>query len=123
MGPSVDGIMGLWYFPGRSNVPILNVLKNSSALTQPQVGIWLRDAPTEKNAPGGEITFGGADPNRYSGDISYVNCGGDTPWTVSYEKRAVVFCLCLLQVDGRMAQALGCRKYRHVCPVINVFPS
>ncbi|KAG0322562.1 hypothetical protein BGZ97_005806 [Linnemannia gamsii] len=82
MGPSVDGIMGLWYFPGRSNVPILNVLKNSSALTQPQVGIWLRDAPTEKNAPGGEITFGGADPNRYSGDISYVNCGGDTPWTI-----------------------------------------
>ncbi|KAG0298754.1 hypothetical protein BGZ96_007629 [Linnemannia gamsii] len=82
MGASVDGIMGLWYFPSATNIPILNVLKNSSALTQPQIGIWLRDAPTQNNAPGGEITFGGADTTRYTGNVSYNDCGGDTPWTL-----------------------------------------
>ncbi|KAF9156942.1 hypothetical protein BG015_010107 [Linnemannia schmuckeri] len=82
MGATVDGIMGLWYYPEGSDVPILNVLKNSSALTQPQIGVWLKDSSTEANAPGGEITFGGADSSRYSGDISYIDCGGDTPWTI-----------------------------------------
>ncbi|KAG0380102.1 hypothetical protein BGX24_010132 [Mortierella sp. AD032] len=92
LAPTVDGIMGLWYLPQASDVPILNVLKNSSILAQPQIGIWLRganatasadaDPSTEPNAPGGEITFGGADPNRYTGNISYVDCGGDSPWTI-----------------------------------------
>ncbi|KAG9069844.1 hypothetical protein KI688_009169 [Linnemannia hyalina] len=82
MGPTVDGIMGLWYYPAGSNVPILNVLKNSSALTQPQIGVWLKGSSSEENAPGGEITFGGADTSKYSGDISYVDCGGDSPWTI-----------------------------------------
>ena len=83
MGATVDGIMGLWYYPQGSEIPILNVLKNSSALTQPQIGVWLKSSSSEANAPGGEITFGGADTSRYSGDISYVNCGGNSPWTVS----------------------------------------
>ncbi|KAF9135939.1 hypothetical protein BGW39_009913 [Mortierella sp. 14UC] len=94
LAPTVDGIMGLWYFPKGASVPILNVLKNSSMLTQPQIGVWLKGAntsaspnpnsnpTTEPNAPGGEITFGGADPQRYSGDISYVDCEGDSPWTI-----------------------------------------
>ncbi|KAF8926552.1 hypothetical protein BGZ47_002662, partial [Haplosporangium gracile] len=82
MGATVDGIMGLWYYPEGSDVPILNVLKNSSALTQPQIGVWLKGSSSESNAPGGEITFGGADTSRYSGDVSYVDCGGDTPWTI-----------------------------------------
>ncbi|KAG0267232.1 hypothetical protein BGZ95_002895, partial [Linnemannia exigua] len=92
LAPTVDGIMGLWYYPQGSDVPILNVLKNSSILAQPKIGVWLRGANTsasadadpskELNAPGGEITFGGADTNRYTGDISYVDCGGDSPWTI-----------------------------------------
>ncbi|KAF9136879.1 hypothetical protein BGX30_010743 [Mortierella sp. GBA39] len=82
MGPTVDGIMGLWYYPQGSEIPILNVLKNSSALTQPQIGVWLKGSNTEVNAPGGEITFGGADTSKYSGDISYVDCSGDSPWTI-----------------------------------------
>ncbi|KAF9912358.1 hypothetical protein EC991_011050 [Linnemannia zychae] len=94
LAPTVDGIMGLWYIPQASDVPILNVLKNSSILAQPQIGVWLKGASTnatpspdsdpskEPNAPGGEITFGGADSSRYSGDISYIDCGGDSPWTI-----------------------------------------
>lgn len=82
MGATVDGIMGLWYYPQGSEIPILNVLKNSSALAQPQIGVWLKSSSSEANAPGGEITFGGADTSRYSGDISYVNCGGNSPWTI-----------------------------------------
>ncbi|KAF9547497.1 hypothetical protein EC957_008334 [Mortierella hygrophila] len=82
MGATVDGIMGLWYYPAGSDVPILNVLKNSSALTQPQIGVWLKGSNSEANAPGGEITFGGADTSKYSGEISYVDCTGDSPWTI-----------------------------------------
>ncbi|KAK3830526.1 MAG: aspartic peptidase domain-containing protein [Linnemannia elongata] len=82
MGATVDGIMGLWYYPQGSDVPILNVLKNTSALIQPQIGVWLKGSGSEANAPGGEITFGGADTSKYSGNISYVNCAGDSPWTI-----------------------------------------
>ncbi|KAF9088643.1 hypothetical protein BGX29_000168 [Mortierella sp. GBA35] len=82
LGSAVDGIMGLWYYPQGSDVPILNVLKNSSVLAQPQIGVWLKGAKSEDNAPGGEITFGGADSQRYTGDVTYVDCGGDSPWTV-----------------------------------------
>lgn len=33
-------------------------------------------------APGGEITIGGVNPQRYTGDITYINCASDVPWTV-----------------------------------------
>ncbi|KAF9935340.1 hypothetical protein FBU30_003130 [Linnemannia zychae] len=82
LASTVDGIMGLWYYPPGSQVPILNVLKNSTALAQPQIGIWLKGSNTERNAPGGEITFGGADSQRYTGDVTYVDCTSETPWTI-----------------------------------------
>jgi hypothetical protein len=81
---SVDGLMGLWYYPAGGDVPILNVLKNSTALASNIMSIWLEPSTsfTETSA-GGEITFGGVDTNRFSGSVSYVNCVSDRPWTVS----------------------------------------
>ncbi|KAG0263184.1 hypothetical protein BG011_009187 [Mortierella polycephala] len=82
--PTVDGIMGLWYLPGRADVPFLNVIKNSTLLTEPIMGIWLETSSslTDITAPGGEITFGGVDRSRFSGDITYINCIKGRPWTI-----------------------------------------
>ncbi|KAF9897431.1 hypothetical protein BX616_005619, partial [Lobosporangium transversale] len=77
MPPTVDGIMGLWYYGAGSNIPILNVLKNDTVLTENVIGIWLQKAPSGSvTAPGGEITFGGVDSKRFTGSISYIPLSG-----------------------------------------------
>ncbi|KAF9311992.1 hypothetical protein BG003_006748 [Podila horticola] len=81
--PTADGILGLWYLPQAGAATILSVLKNSTALTQPVMGIWMQAATTQGvTAPGGEITIGGVNPQRYSGEITYVDCIAGQPWTI-----------------------------------------
>ncbi|KAF9093054.1 hypothetical protein BGX23_003672 [Mortierella sp. AD031] len=87
---TVDGIMGLWP-TAPDNSPILKVLTNTKALTKNQIGVWLESNPVPNrntkrpvNAPGGEITFGGANPARYKEPVTYINCVGVTPWIARY---------------------------------------
>ncbi|KAG0351099.1 hypothetical protein BG005_009415 [Podila minutissima] len=81
--PTADGILGLWYYPQLGAATILNVLKNSTALTQPVMGIWMQAATTQGvTAPGGEITIGGVNPQRYTGEITYIDCIAGRPWTI-----------------------------------------
>ncbi|KAF9434555.1 hypothetical protein BGZ76_007815 [Entomortierella beljakovae] len=84
--PGLDGIMGLWYYPETVQVPILNVLAQTGALTQKMIGVWLQKTSTTgkdiASAPGGEITFGGTNPARYTGPITYVNNIPQTVWTI-----------------------------------------
>ncbi|KAF9389513.1 hypothetical protein CPC16_005764 [Podila verticillata] len=79
---TVDGIMGLWYYAQGSAVPILNVLKNTTALDQNMIGIYLESSASAANAPGGEITFGGVNTARFSGSVAYTNCVSARPWTI-----------------------------------------
>ncbi|KAG0018296.1 hypothetical protein BGZ81_010311 [Podila clonocystis] len=79
---TVDGIMGLWYYAQGSVVPILNVLKNTTALDQNVIGVYLEPSDTTKNSPGGEITFGGVNTARFSGSVTYTNCLPGRPWTI-----------------------------------------
>ncbi|KAF9320709.1 hypothetical protein BG003_005160 [Podila horticola] len=79
---TVDGIMGLWYYAQGSAVPILNVLKNTTALDQNMIGIYLESSATNKNAPGGEITFGGVNTARFTGSVTYTDCLPGRPWTI-----------------------------------------
>ncbi|KAF9174272.1 hypothetical protein BGX21_000364 [Mortierella sp. AD011] len=67
-----------------ANAPFLNTLKNTNALTEPVIGIWLKDTSSinSTTAPGGEITFGGVDSTRFVGDITYINCDPISPWTI-----------------------------------------
>lgn len=65
-----------------SVVPILNVLKNTTALDQNVIGVYLEPSATAANAPGGEITFGGVNSARFSGSIAYTNCVPGRPWTI-----------------------------------------
>jgi hypothetical protein len=85
---TVDGIMGLWYYAAGSQVPILNRLKNATALTENKIGIYLKPVTAKvASAPGGEITFGGVNPDRFTGDIVWNNCVSQRPWSVRIFKR------------------------------------
>ncbi|KAF9351976.1 hypothetical protein BGX34_000251 [Mortierella sp. NVP85] len=80
---TIDGIMGLWYYAPGSPIPILNVLKNTTALAQNLISVYLRPSLTNAvTAPGGEITFGGVNTARFIGDITYVNCVAERPWSI-----------------------------------------
>lgn len=101
----VDGIMGLWYYAAGSAVPILNVLSNNTLLPRNMIGIWLQSttpngrssgsgvAPGASSA-GGEITFGGVDTTKFQGEITYVNCAGKRPWSVSVSSLDLFFFCC-----------------------------
>ncbi|KAF9437187.1 hypothetical protein BGZ76_001701 [Entomortierella beljakovae] len=84
----VDGIIGLWYMlHSYGNVPqgapFLNSLKDAKSLTEPTLGIWMTDAkPGDSAVPGGEITFGGVDTTRFTGNITYIDCDPISPWTI-----------------------------------------
>ncbi|KAI1314334.1 hypothetical protein EDD11_002275 [Mortierella claussenii] len=82
---TVDGLMGLWYSSKPSQIPILNILKNETALTQNVIGIWLQHSTSttkQVNSPGGEISFGGVNNARFTGDITYIDCVASRPWSI-----------------------------------------
>ncbi|KAF9425229.1 hypothetical protein BGZ94_007728 [Podila epigama] len=70
-------------------IPILNVLKSNMALDQNIIGIYLTTSDANVTAPGGEITFGGVNTERFSGSISYVNCVAGRPWTLPLNSMTV----------------------------------
>ncbi|KAG0324004.1 hypothetical protein BG004_003568, partial [Podila humilis] len=81
--PTIDGILGLWYYPKAGAVTILSVLKNTTAITQPVMGVWLQASTTlGVTNPGGELVIGGVNTERYVGDITYVDCIVGRPWTI-----------------------------------------
>ncbi|KAF8981897.1 hypothetical protein BGZ46_002138 [Entomortierella lignicola] len=76
------------------DAPFLNTLKDTNALTEPVIGIWLATTNTDVNntapsVPGGELTFGGIDPSRFVGNITYINCDPISPWTIPLDSVSV----------------------------------
>ncbi|KAG0252266.1 hypothetical protein DFQ27_008180 [Actinomortierella ambigua] len=82
----IDGIMGLWYYGQGVTVPILDRMKNATVLDTPIMGVYLKasNQTLKSLAPhqGGEVTFGGINSARYTGDITYINNVGPSPWTI-----------------------------------------
>jgi cathepsin D len=64
---SVDHVTPVWY----------NMLSQGQ-VTDPVFSFWLTKDP--QSQLGGEITFGGIDESRYSGDITYVPLVSETYW-------------------------------------------
>ncbi|KAK3809679.1 MAG: aspartic peptidase domain-containing protein [Linnemannia gamsii] len=98
--PSVDGIMGLWSAKAEleqisGDIPILKILSRKKYLSKNQIGVFLQaNDPVSRdsnraNAPGGEISFGGANAARYKEPITYINCVGRTPWMLSVTAMSV----------------------------------
>ncbi|KAG0241732.1 hypothetical protein BGW41_005386 [Actinomortierella wolfii] len=89
----VDGIMGLWYYGQNAAVPFLDRMKNATILTNPVMGVYLKPSDGTPQAlaegQGGEITFGGINQARYTGEITYVNNIGPAPWTIPVSGLAV----------------------------------
>ncbi|KAF9974275.1 hypothetical protein BGZ73_002362 [Actinomortierella ambigua] len=89
----IDGIMGLWYFGQGVTVPVLDRMKNATVLDQNIMGVYLKssDQTAKGLAPnqGGEVTFGGINAARYTGELSYINNVGPSPWTIPLSGVAV----------------------------------
>jgi cathepsin D len=64
---SVDGVVPVWY-----NMVAQNLV------TQPIFGVWLSSNPQSQN--GGELTLGGVDSTRYTGNFHYANLTSKTYW-------------------------------------------
>lgn len=67
-----DGILGMSYPKISVNgvPPVFNNMIDQGLVSDPVFSFWLSRDPDA--AQGGEITFGGVDPQRYTGEISWV---------------------------------------------------
>jgi cathepsin D len=69
---SVDAVIPLWY----------NIL-NQNLVSEPIFSFWLsQDADADV---GGELTLGGVDPSRYTGNFSYAPLTNETYWAFTFE--------------------------------------
>jgi cathepsin D len=65
-----DGILSLGY-PPDSFRGVFNNMFDQKLVSENIFGIWLNSDPT--NSRGGEVIFGGRDPNLYEGNFTYVD--------------------------------------------------
>jgi len=75
-----DGILGMGWEQisvGGSLPPFQNMVKQQQ-LEEPLFAFWLNRNPNHPN--GGEITFGGLDPEHYEGNITYVPVSSKGYW-------------------------------------------
>ncbi|KAG0003139.1 hypothetical protein BGZ80_005846 [Entomortierella chlamydospora] len=96
--------MGLWYVAQNVQVPILNILESTNVLSQNVLGIYLEQnsgATLKETAPGGEITFGGVNSERFTGDVTYVNNIASQQWTIAVGGMKVGNTV--INTDGAMA--------------------
>jgi len=75
-----DGILGLAFdsISVDSVTPWWYNLVNQGEVSDPVFSFWLSKDPNASQ--GGEITFGGLDDSRYSGDVTYVPLNSETYW-------------------------------------------
>jgi hypothetical protein len=60
-------------------------LVNSGQMTQPEFAFYLEPASGITPATTGELFLGGADPNHYTGSLTYVPLASDTYWAVKLD--------------------------------------
>jgi hypothetical protein len=85
LGPNVDGLLGL-AFPSISFDGTPTVFENAvqqGAIQQPIFSMYLGD-----NAPG-EITFGGYDPNKFEGNLTFVDVEASGFWQIVVDEITV----------------------------------
>ena len=73
-----DGILGLG-FPSIAVTgvkPIFNEMVDQKVITEPVFSVYLK----KDSETGGEITFGGIDNTKYTGNLTYVPVTGESKW-------------------------------------------
>jgi cathepsin D len=84
-----DGILGLAFqsISVDSVTPVWYNLLSQGKVTDPVFGVYL--SRNAQSSVGGEITFGGIDAARYTGDITYVPLNSETYWAFLIDDMSV----------------------------------
>jgi len=90
---SVDSVTPVWY----------NIL-TQGLVSQPIFSFWLSQNPSDP--VGGELTLGGTDPTRYTGDFSYAPLTSDTYWQ---------FDMADIQVGGKSTGFCSSGPWKAIC--------
>jgi len=92
-----DGILGLGFESISVDhvTPVWYNLLSQGLVSDPIFAFWLNRDPNATPGNGGELVLGGADPNHYNGNFTYVPVTEETYWEFSTDKIAIgstVFC-------------------------------
>jgi len=95
-----DGILGMGWeqISIGSALPPFQMMVKDKSLEAPLFAFWLNRNPNHPD--GGEITFGGLDPDHYEGDITYANVTAKGYWQFKMDG---------LKVGGEDVCAGGCQ--------------
>lgn len=94
-----DGILGLSFLHGaRGGVPpVFENMLAQDLVSEPVFAIYLSRDPSPFTPDGGEIMFGGVNPDKYVGDFHYIPLSTDKRWQI--------------KMDGvKLGKYSGCKK-------------
>jgi saccharopepsin len=82
-----DGILGLGYdnIAVKKTVPPFYHMVNRDLVDEPLFSFWLNDAAEGDEDAGGELVFGGTNPNHYKGDIIWSDIRRKGYWEITME--------------------------------------
>ncbi|CAO3614346.1 unnamed protein product [Mucor hiemalis] len=82
-----DGIFGLGYdtISVKHTVPPFYHMVNKDLVDEKIFSFWLNDANKGESAEGGELVFGGVDPDHYKGDITWAPIRRKGYWEIDLE--------------------------------------
>ena len=77
-----DGILGMWFAADPAS-SVLNSMVQQNLIPRPVFGLYLSRDPTSKY--GGELVFGGTNPDHYSSGFHYVNLTSEISWRIAID--------------------------------------
>ncbi|XP_037924065.1 lysosomal aspartic protease-like [Hermetia illucens] len=106
-----DGVLGLAYrsIAERNVTPVLYNMHSQGVISYPIFSFYL-NRKTNDSRDGGEIIFGGSDPNLYIGSLTYVPVISQGFWQIKIDSVTIggfAFCSCQTILDSGISGIIG----------------